>query len=76
MQNHSTISHHLTMPASHPVLAQITINVIDFHNFCRMSEQAFDTNIIGHDDPQDGRMIVYAACSSQDTVDRLTYAWR
>lgn len=75
MQNHSTINDNLRMPTSHPVLAQITINVIDFHNFCLMAERNFDTNIVGYDDLKDGRMIVYVACASQETVDRLVHAW-
>ena len=76
MQNHSIISDHIRMPNSHSMLAQITINVIDFHNFCLMAERTFDTNIIGHDEPENGRVTVYVACSSDETVDRLTYAWR
>jgi len=80
MQNHSDsiIDDEIKMPASHPVLATITINVIDYVNFWRMAERtAFDTNIIGHDAPQEnGRMTVYVACTSRETVDRLVYAWR
>ena len=77
MRNHNDciISDHIRMPNSHSMLAQITINVIDYHNFCRMAEQTFDTNIIGHDEPKDGRMTVFVACSSTATVDRLMYAW-
>ncbi len=75
-QTDSTVSDQIRMPTSHPVLATITISVIEFHNFCRMAERTSDTNIIGHDEPEDGRMTVFVACSSNETVDRLMYAWR
>ncbi len=64
------------MPASHPTLALITINVIDFYNFCRSGERNTDVNIVGHDEPKDGMMTVFVACANEEIKTLLIDGWR
>jgi hypothetical protein len=64
------------MPSSHPVLAQITIDLIDWYSFQRLNDNRPETNIIGHDRPLDGRITIYVACESGEIKESLEDGWR
>lgn len=63
------------MPKSHPVLAEITINVMSWYRFQQLNDHTQETNIIGHDDPAGGQITIYVACASEDVKDALEDGW-
>ena len=65
----------LRLPISHPILATITIDPSDWSRFHNLNDDTPATRIVGHDDPKDGMMTVYVACSSDETHDRLLDGW-
>jgi hypothetical protein len=65
----------LRLPPSHPILAQITIDPADWHQLQQLDDANPTTQIIGHDDPEDGLMTVFIACASDQVRDRLLDGW-
>ena len=59
------------LPSSHPILAQTTIDPADWFRFRELYKDNPATRILGHDDPEDGAMIVYIGCASPETQRRL-----
>ena len=53
----------LRLPRSHPVLAEISIDPVDWFEFQQANEDNPVTRVLGHDTPCDGRMTVYVACA-------------
>jgi hypothetical protein len=63
------------LPASHPVLATLTIDPAQWYDLQRLNADNEDTHIVGHDDSGDGMMTVYLACSSDEVKRRLEAGW-
>jgi hypothetical protein len=63
------------LPASHPVFAEIAIDPSVWHGFQRLFADDPATRILGHDAPQNGKMVVYVACASRETRQRLEDGW-
>jgi hypothetical protein len=63
------------LPASHPILSEITIDPVNWHDLQRLDADDLTMHIVGHDAPQDGQMTVYVACASRAVRDRLEDAW-
>jgi hypothetical protein len=59
------------LPASHPILAEITLNPADWSRFQQLYSDDPATRILGHDDQKDGAVIVHIACASRETRQRL-----
>ena len=70
------ITERFHMPMSHPVWAQITIDLADWYNFQRLNDYRPETNIIGHDKPHDGRITIYVSCESEGIKESLEDGWR
>lgn len=65
----------IRLPASHPFLAEIEIDPADWYRFNNLNNDTPATKIVTYDDPQDGLMLVYVACSSEEVRRRLTKGW-
>jgi hypothetical protein len=75
MKDHNIIER-LSMPMSHPVPVAVTINLVDWFNFQRLNDNRPETNVIGHDEPRDGRITIYVACVSEEIKKLLEDGWR
>jgi hypothetical protein len=64
-----------SLPASHPILAQIAITPVDWCHLEQLDADNPATVIVGHDTSQDGQMTVFIACASKDVRDRLEDGW-
>ena len=65
----------LRLPPSHPVLAKVSIDPVNWFEFQQANEDNPATRILGHDTPCDGRLTVYVACASMAVRDRLYDGW-
>jgi hypothetical protein len=63
------------LPPSHPYLAEIVIDPVDWFRLERLEADTPATRILGYDEPRDGRMTIYVACSSREVQDRLEDGW-
>jgi hypothetical protein len=63
------------LPTSHPYLAEIAIDPMDWFRFEQMVGDTPATRIVGHDDPCDGWLTAYVACASEKTRRRLEDGW-
>lgn len=63
------------LPASHPVLATLTIDVANWGHLQRLNADNEDTRIVGHDPPRGEKITVFIACSAENVRDRLEDAW-
>jgi hypothetical protein len=63
------------LPPSHPVLATLTIDPVDWQKLERMTEDNPVVRLLGHDEPHDEQMVVYLGCASHATRDRLEDGW-
>ncbi len=70
---HPTASHR-RLSASHPFLAEVVIDPVDWFDFERLDANSPVTRIVGHD-ILDGRMTVFVACSSDEVRQRLEDGW-
>lgn len=70
-----TANRRFRLPQSHPVLATITVNAVDFHRFEQLDENHPETKIIKHDQPNDGMITVFVACASDEVATALEEAW-
>ena len=70
-----TQANRFRLPASHPILAEIVIDQENWYHLQRLNADNEDTHIVGHDDPGDGMMTVYLACSSDEVKRRLEAGW-
>ena len=73
--NDDTISKRFRMPKSHPVLCELTIDVMKWYRFQQLNDNTPDTNIVGHDDPEDGEITVWVACANEEVKDALEDGW-
>jgi hypothetical protein len=63
------------LPASHPILAEVAIDPADWDRFEEMADENPAIRLLGRDDPYDEKMVVYIACASRKTRDRLQDGW-
>src|SRR5215469_14116024 len=49
------------LPPSHPILAKVAIDPVDWFKFQQMAEDNPATRLISRDDPRDERMVAYVA---------------
>ena len=70
----STASSRFRLPASHPILAEITIDPAHWYDFERLDADNLATRIVGNDILND-RMTVFVGCSSQQVRRRLEDGW-
>jgi hypothetical protein len=63
------------LPRSHPILAQISLDPVDWFKFQQANDDNPATRVLGHDIPCDGRLVVYVACASVAVRDRLEDGW-
>ena len=71
----SSADHRFRLPPSHPHLATITIDPVDWCRFQQLNDDNPATRIMTHDDPVDGMMTVFVACASTSVRDRLLDGW-
>ena len=69
------VSSRFQLPPSHPYLAELAIDPVNWHDFQRLFADEPATRILGHDAPRNGRMIVHVACASEETRTRLEDGW-
>lgn len=69
------VSNRFRLPPSHPILAEIAIDPVGWFDFERLHADNPATRIVAHDAPQDGKMVVYVACASKETRQRLEDGW-
>ena len=70
-----TITKRFRMPKSHPVLCELTIDVMNWYRFERLNDYTSETNIIGHDEPHLGQVTIYIACVSDEVKELLEAGW-
>jgi hypothetical protein len=70
-----TASNRFRLPPSHPILAEIVIDPVDWVQFERLNDDNPAARILGHDTSSDGRMTVFVACSSDGVRKRLEDGW-
>jgi hypothetical protein len=59
------------LPASHPILAKITLDPADWYRFQQLYIDNPAIRILGHNDQEDGAVIVHIGCASRETRRRL-----
>jgi hypothetical protein len=64
------VSSRFQLPSSHPVLAELIIDPMDWFQFERLDDDNPATRILGHH-ILDGRLSVFVACSSDEVRKRL-----
>ena len=69
------VSDRFRLPSSHPYLAEIVIDPVNWRDLQRLDADDLTIHIVGHDAPQDGQMTVYVACASPAVRDRLEDGW-
>jgi len=62
------------LPATHPILAEISIDPADWFDFERLDADNPATRILGHD-MFDGRMVIFIGCASDSVRQRLEDGW-
>jgi hypothetical protein len=70
-----TSSNRFRLPSSHPILAEVHIDPVDWYRFETLNDDTPATRIVGHDDANDGLMTVYVACASDEVKERLEDGW-
>jgi hypothetical protein len=73
--NQSAVRNRFRMPISHPVLCELTINVMKWYRFQQLNDNTQETNIIGYNEPVDGEITVFVACASTDVAKALKDGW-
>ena len=68
------VGNRFRLPTTHPILAAITIDPVDWYDFQRLDGDNPATHIVGHD-ILDGRMTVFIACASDMVRQRLEDGW-
>lgn len=63
------------LPPSHPIMLQLAIDPSDWCRFQRLDADNPATVILGHDDPQNGRLTVYIACANERARQCLEDGW-
>jgi hypothetical protein len=63
------------LPSSHPYLAEIVIDPVNWHDLQRLDANDLTIHIVCHDAPRDGQMNVYVGCASAAIRDRLEDGW-
>jgi hypothetical protein len=63
------------LPVTHPVLAEIVIDPEDWGRLQQLDADNAATAIVGHDAPQNGKMTVFLACTSDEVRNRLEDGW-
>jgi len=53
------------LPPSHPILAEIVIDPVDWFQLERLNADNPATRILGHGVPRNGQMAVFIACASK-----------
>jgi hypothetical protein len=71
----SAMGNRFRLPASHPILAEISIDTGRLYDLERLNADNPDTRIVGHDNPDNDRMTVFVACSSEEVRRRLEDGW-
>jgi hypothetical protein len=71
----SDVGNRCRLPPSHPILARISIDPVDWQNLQRLNADNPATQIVGHDEPHDGQMTVYIACASEEVQRRMEDGW-
>ena len=69
------VSNRFQLTSSHPYLAEITIDPVNWHDLQRLDADDLTIHIVGHDAPRDGQMHVYVGCASAAVRDRLEDGW-
>ena len=65
----------ISLPKSHPILLELHIDPVDWHQLNRLTEDDPGIRIMGHDEPANGLMTVRIACASTAVRDGLSDAW-
>jgi hypothetical protein len=60
---------------THPILAEVIIDPADWCRLQKLDADNAATTIVGYDAPQNGKMTVFLACSSDEVRDRLEDGW-
>jgi hypothetical protein len=71
----SAVGNRFRLPSSHPILAEISIDPVDWCDLQRLDADNAATQIVGQDASNNGRMIVFVACASDEVRRRLEDGW-
>jgi len=63
------------LPASQPVLATLSIALLEWQDFQRLDADNPDTTIVSYTDSQSGMVTAYVGCISDEARDLLEAAW-
>jgi hypothetical protein len=66
--------HRFKLPRSHPHLATVTLDPINWHRFQQLAEDNPGTRVMGHE-VSGGTITVHVACADDEVRDRLEDAW-
>lgn len=70
-----TANNRFRLPASHPILAKIVLDPVNWYDIQRLNADNPATQIVGHDEPHNGQMTVYIACASEEVQRRMEDGW-
>lgn len=70
-----TQTNRFRLPATHPILAEIVIDPVNWYDLQRLNDDNPATRILGYDDPEGGMMTAYIACASDEIKRRLEDGW-
>jgi hypothetical protein len=70
-----TASDRFRLSASHPLLAEVIIDPVNWDYLQRLNDDNPAIRILGHDAPKGGLMRVFVACASATIRDRLEDGW-
>jgi hypothetical protein len=75
MRYHDVQAADVRLPRGYPVLAEVSIDPANLFDFEQRLGDTAVTRILGHNEPEDGRMVVHVACASTSVRDRIADGW-
>ena len=71
----TTANDRFRLPSGYPVLAEITIDAIDWHRFQQLVGDTPVTRIVGREAQEEGYLTMRVACASDEVRRRLEDGW-
>ena len=69
------VSNRFQLPSSHPYLAELVIDPVNWGDLQRLDTDDLTIRIVGYDSPCHGWMRVFVACASDEVRNRLEDGW-
>jgi hypothetical protein len=75
LQEHSMRYHEITPPTTHPYIATLTIDPVEFGRLQRLTDDHPEVQLIDFDDSEPDCWTVRVGCASRAVADRVEDGW-